>query len=275
MSNVPIWTLNNGYKVPSLGFGVFRIPSGDEGVAIVKEALSTGYRLLDTASMYENEEEVGRGMKESGLPREEIILTTKMWNDEQGYDETLAAFDRSLKRLGTDYIDLYLVHWAVPGKYIETYKALEKLYREGKVRAIGVCNFQIHHLEDILRECEVVPVVNQVELHPLMNQKELRDYCKGKGIQIEAWGPLMRGIHTLDQEPFLSLGKKYGKSPAQVILRWHHQNGVLVIPKSVTPSRIRDNISIFDFELAEEDMKAIDGFNKDMRLSAHPDHVKA
>ena len=275
MSNVPIWTLNNGFRVPSLGFGVFKIPSGDEGVEIVKEALSTGYRLLDTATMYENEEEVGRAMKESGIPREEIILTTKMWNDEQGFDETLAAFEKSLKRLGTDYIDLYLIHWAVPGKYVQTYKALEKLYREGKVRAIGVCNFQIHHLEDILRECEVVPAVNQVELHPLMNQKELRDYCKGKGIQIEAWGPLMRGIHTLDQEPFVSIGKEHGKSPAQVILRWHHQNGVLVIPKSVTPSRIRDNISIFDFELTDEDMKAIDGFNKDMRLSSHPDHVKS
>lgn len=272
MSNVPIWKLNNGLEIPSLGFGVFKVDPGDAVVDAVKEALATGYRLIDTATAYRNEEGVGQAIKESGVPREEIFLTTKVWNTHQGFDSTLAACERSLKRLQTDYLDLYLIHWAVPGKYVETYKALEKLYKEGKVKAIGVCNFQIHHLEDILRECEVVPAVNQIELHPLMNQKELRDYCKDKGIQVEAWGPIMQGKVDLEQEPFTSIAKKYGKSPAQVILRWHHQNDVLIIPKSITPSRIRENFELFDFELTAEEMKQIDDFNQNKRLGADPDN---
>lgn len=271
MTNVPIWKLNNGVEIPSVGFGVFKVKDGDEVYEAVLEALKTGYRLIDTAAIYGNEEGVGKALKDSGIPREEIFLTTKLWNTDQGYNNAFTAFETSLIKLDTDYVDLYLVHWPGKDKYVESYKALEKLYKDKRVRAIGVCNFHIHHLEKLLAETEVVPVMNQIELHPLMNQKEIRDYCKEKGIQVEAWGPLMQGKADLDAPVFVELGEKYGKSPAQVILRWHFQNDVLAIPKSVTPSRIRENIDIFDFVLSDEDMEKINAHNQDKRLSSNPD----
>jgi diketogulonate reductase-like aldo/keto reductase len=271
MTNVPIWKLNNGVEIPSLGFGVFKVQEGDEVFKAVLEALEAGYRLIDTAAVYGNEEGVGRAIKASGLKREEIFLTTKLWNTEQGYDKAFEAFETSLRKLDTDYVDLYLIHWPGKDKYVESYKALEKLYADKRVRAIGVCNFHVHHLEKLLAETSIVPAMNQIELHPLMNQKEIRDYCREKGIQVEAWGPLMQGKGDLSDPLFLELGKKYKKSPAQIILRWHHQNGVLAIPKSITPSRIRENLDIFDFELTGEDMEKIDGLNRNKRLSADPD----
>lgn len=271
MKNIPIWKLNNGIEIPSIGFGVFKVKEGDEVYEAVLEALKTGYRLIDTAAIYGNEEGVGRAIKESGIKREDIFLTTKLWNTDQGYESVFTAFETSLKKLDTDYVDLYLIHWPGKDKFVESYKALEKLYKDKRVKAIGVCNFHIHHLEELMASTEIVPAMNQIELHPLMNQKEIRDFCKEKGIQVEAWGPLMQGKGDLEAPVFVELGKKYSKSPAQIILRWHHQNGVLAIPKSVTPSRIRENIDIFDFELSAEDMKKIDDHNENRRLSADPD----
>ena len=271
MKNIPIWKLNNGIDIPSIGFGVFKVNEGDEVYEAVLEALKTGYRLIDTAAIYGNEEGVGRAIKESGIKREDIFLTTKLWNTDQGYESVFTAFETSLKKLDTDYVDLYLIHWPGKDKFVESYKALEKLYKDKRVKAIGVCNFHIHHLEELMASTEIVPAMNQIELHPLMNQKEIRDFCKEKGIQVEAWGPLMQGKGDLEAPVFVELGKKYSKSPAQIILRWHHQNGVLAIPKSVTPSRIRENIDIFDFVLSTEDMKKIDDHNENRRLSADPD----
>lgn len=271
MTNVPIWKLNNGIEIPSIGFGVFKVKEGDEVFRSVLEALEAGYRLIDTAAIYGNEEGVGRAIKASGIRREEIFLTTKLWNTDQGYDRAFEAFEMSLKKLDTDYVDLYLIHWPGKDKFVESYKALEKLYSDKRVRAIGVCNFHIHHLEELMAETAIVPAMNQIELHPLMNQKEILSFCKEKGIQVEAWGPLMQGKGDLEAEVFIDLGKKYKKSPAQIILRWHHQSGVLAIPKSVTPSRIRENLDIFDFELSAEDMDKIDAHNENRRLSADPD----
>lgn len=271
MKNVPLWTLNNGVEIPATGYGVFKVKEGDEVFRSVLEALEAGYRLIDTAAIYGNEEGVGRAIKASGLKREEIFLTTKLWNTDQGYDKAFEAFETSLKKLDTDYVDLYLVHWPGKDKYVESYKALEKLYQDKRVRAIGVCNFHIHHLEKLLEETTIVPAMNQIELHPLMNQEEIRTFCKEKGIQVEAWGPLMQGKEDLEAPLLVELSKKYKKSPAQIILRWHVQHGVLAIPKSVTPSRIRENIDLFDFELTSEDMAKIDGMNENKRLSADPD----
>ena len=271
MNTVPMWTLNNGVEIPATGYGVFKVKEGDEVFRSVLEALEAGYRLIDTAAIYGNEEGVGRAIKASGLKREEIFLTTKLWNTDQGYDKAFEAFETSLKKLDTDYVDLYLVHWPGKDKYVESYKALEKLYQDKRVRAIGVCNFHIHHLEKLLEETTIVPAMNQIELHPLMNQEEIRTFCKEKGIQVEAWGPLMQGKADLEAPLLVELSKKYKKSPAQIILRWHVQHGVLAIPKSVTPSRIRENIDLFDFELTSEDMAKIDGMNENKRLSADPD----
>lgn len=271
MTTFPIWKLNNGVDIPSVGYGVFKVKEGDEVYASVLEALKAGYRLIDTAAIYGNEEGVGRALKDSGIPREEIFLTTKLWNTDQGYDKALKAFEVSLEKLGTDYVDLYLVHWPGKDKYVESYQALENLFQEKRVRAIGVCNFHIHHLEKLLAETKIIPAINQIELHPLMNQKAIRDFCRERGIQVEAWGPLMQGKEDLAAPVIVELSEKYAKSPAQIILRWHFQNGVIAIPKSVTPSRIKENISLFDFVLSEEDMAKIDAMNIDKRLSSNPD----
>lgn len=262
--------LNNGVDMPQFGLGVWRVKEGSQVVDSVKAAIAAGYRSIDTAAAYGNEEGVGQAIRESGVPREELFITTKVWNSEQGYESTLAAFEDSRRKLGLDYLDLYLIHWPVKGKYKDTWRALEKLYADGNVRAIGVSNFHPHHLDDLLADAKVVPAVDQVELHPLLNQAELRRYCEGKGIRVEAWSPLMQG--NLDHPVLTELSVKYGKSPAQVILRWHLQRGIIVIPKSVTESRIQENARLFDFELSETDMARIDGINENRRFGSDPDN---
>jgi len=263
-------TLNNGVKLPWLGLGVWRVKEGDEVISSVKHAIQSGYRSIDTAAVYGNEEGVGQAIKESGVAREELFITTKVWNSDQGYESTLQAFETSRKKLGLEYIDLYLIHWPVKGKYVETWKALEKLYKDGLVRAIGVSNHQIHHLQDIMEASEIVPAVNQVEFHPLLTQKELLGFCKDKGIQLEAWSPLMQG--NLDVPLLAELADKYQKTPAQIVLRWDLQNGVVTIPKSITPHRIEENSKIFDFTLSAEDMEKIDSLNQNKRFGSDPDN---
>ncbi|WP_046214239.1 aldo/keto reductase [Paenibacillus wulumuqiensis] len=263
--------LSNGVEMPWFGLGVYKVENGDEVVSSVKWAIEAGYRSIDTAALYQNEDGVGQAIRESGVPREELFVTTKVWNSDQGYDSTLQAFEQSLSKLGLEYVDLYLVHWPVKGKYKDTWRALEKLHDDGKVRAIGVSNFQIHHLEDLLADAKVRPVVNQVELHPLLSQVELRNYCKEQGIQIEAWAPLAQG-RLLDNEVLQGIGEKYGKSIAQVLLRWDLQSGIVTIPKSIKQDRIVQNADIFDFELSPEDMKQIDDLNQNQRFGADPDN---
>ncbi|MEK3877571.1 aldo/keto reductase [Paenibacillus sp. FSL M7-0420] len=262
--------LANGVEMPWFGLGVFKVQEGQEVIDSVKAAIKAGYRSIDTASVYGNEEGVGQAIRESGVAREELFITTKVWNTEQGYDSTLAAFDQSLSKLGLDYADLYLVHWPIRAKYKDTWRALEKLYADGKVRAIGVSNFQIDHLEDLLADATVKPMVNQVELHPLLNQQELREYCKAQGIQIEAWAPLAQG-HLLDNEVLADIAARHHKTLPQVILRWDLQNGIVTIPKSVKAERIIANADIFDFELSEEEISRINGLNRDQRFGSHPD----
>lgn len=263
-------TLNNGVKMPIMGLGVFKVEDGNVVTEAVKAAIQNGYRSIDTASFYDNEAGVGKGIKESGVPREDLFITTKVWNSDHGYENTLKAFDISLEKLGLEYLDLYLVHWPVRGKYVETWKALEKLYHEGKVKAIGVSNFNIHHLEDILREGEVKPVINQVEYHPHLTQVELREFCEREGIQLEAWSPLKKG-ELLGDPVIQRLAEKHQKTPAQIILRWDIQNNVLTIPKSIKEHRIIENADIFDFSLKEEDMQEINGLNINSRSGADPE----
>lgn len=262
--------LSNGVRMPWLGLGVYKAEEGLEVEHAVEEALAAGYRSIDTAAFYGNEAGVGKAVRNSGVAREELFVTTKVWNSQQGYESTLAAFEESRKNLGLEYIDLYLIHWPVRNKYKDTWRALEKLYREGHVRAIGVSNFHVHHLEDLLSACEIKPTVNQVELHPLLSQKELMMFCREQNIQMEAWSPLMRG--SLDHSLLVELGEKHGKSPAQIVLRWDLQNGIVVIPKSVRAERIRENADIFDFELSAEEMTRIDGMNENRRFGPDPDH---
>jgi diketogulonate reductase-like aldo/keto reductase len=257
--------------MPWIGFGVFKVKDGDEVVNAVRTAIEAGYRSIDTAKVYNNEAGVAQGIREAGVAREDLFITTKVWNSDQGYESTLAAFEDSMKRLELDYLDLYLIHWPVKGKYKDTWRALEKLYKEGRVRAIGVSNFQIHHLEDLLMDATVIPAVNQVELHPLLTQTELREYCKKHEIQIEAWSPLGQG-HLMEHPLLQDIAAKYGKSPAQVILRWDLQNGIVTIPKSVTPERIRANTELYDFELTAEDIEQINSLNENKRFGADPDN---
>ena len=265
-------TLHNGVKIPQLGFGVFKVENGSQTVQSVKKALEVGYRSIDTAAIYQNEEGVGQAIRESGIPREDIFVTSKVWNTDQGYESTLAAFDASLKRLGLDYLDLYLIHWPGKDKYVDTWRALETLYKEGKVRAIGVSNFHIHHLENLLKSSEVKPVINQIELHPRLTQVEIREFCQKHDIQVEAWSPLGRGV-LLDNPTIGEIAKKHGKTSAQVIIRWHLQHGIVVIPKSVTPARIEENAQVFDFELSVEEMKEIDGLHANERVGSNPDEL--
>jgi diketogulonate reductase-like aldo/keto reductase len=268
-----IVTLNNGVKMPQLGFGVWQVEDGEQVKEAVQKAIEVGYRSIDTAAIYKNEAGVGAAIRAAGIPREELFITTKVWNSDQGYEETLKAFDESLAKLDLDYIDLYLVHWPTPAqdKYVDTYRALETLYKDGRVRAIGVCNFHIHHLERLMAECEVKPVVNQVECHPFLSQEELRAFCAQHDIFVEAWSPLMQGGDVLNHEIIATLGTKYGKTPAQVIIRWHLQNTVIVIPKSVTPSRIEENFDVFNFELTTEDMEMINKLNLNKRKGPDPE----
>jgi diketogulonate reductase-like aldo/keto reductase len=236
----------------------------------VKSAVETGYRSIDTAAAYGNEAGVGQAIEKCGVSRDQLFITTKVWNADQGYDTTLAAFEASMQKLGLDVLDLYLIHWPVAGKFKDTWRALEKLYRDGKVRAIGVCNFQIHHLEELMADSEIAPMVNQVEFHPLLTQKPLLSFCQQHNIQLEAWSPLMQG--EVNKPLIEELGRKYGKSPAQIILRWDLQHGVVTIPKSVRPQRIEENAAIFDFELSEEDMSKLDGLNENRRYGPDPDN---
>ncbi len=268
-------TLHNGVEMPWFGLGVFKVEEGPELVNAVKVAIKHGYRSIDTAAIYENEEGVGQGiregLKEAGISREDLFVTSKVWNADLGYESTIAAYEKSLQKLGLEYLDLYLIHWPVEGKYKEAWRALETLYKEGKVKAIGVSNFQIHHLKDLMEDAEVKPMVNQVECHPRLTQKEVQAFCKEQGIQLEAWSPLMQG-ELLDNEVLQAIATKHGKSVAQVILRWDLQNGIVTIPKSTKEHRIVENSTVFDFELTAEEMNQIDGLNQNHRVGPDPDN---
>ncbi|MEV6232944.1 aldo/keto reductase [Saccharopolyspora shandongensis] len=272
MTQVPNITLNTGAHMPQLGYGVFQVPA-DQVVEPVLAALRAGYRSIDTAAVYGNEEGVGKAIADSGLKREELFVTTKLWNDSQGYDSALKAFDESLTKLGLDHVDLYLIHWPVASKdkYVETWKALQQLHADGRAKAIGVSNFQVPHLRRLLDETDVVPAVNQIELHPNLPQAELRAFHAEHGIATEAWSPLGQGKGLLDDVALASLAEKYGKSPAQVVLRWQIQLGNIAIPKSVTPSRIKENLEVFDFELADDDVAAITALKTGVRVGPDPD----
>ena len=268
-------TLHNGVEMPSLGLGVFRVDDGQELIEAVKNAIKHGYRSIDTAAIYGNEVGVGqgiqKGIEEGGITREDLFITSKVWNSELGYEETIAAYEESMAKLGLDYLDLYLIHWPVEGKYKEAWKALESLYREGRVRAIGVSNFHIHHLEELMKDAEIIPMINQVEYHPRLTQTELQIFCKEHNIQIEAWSPLMAG-ELIDNEELQEIASKYGKSVAQIILRWDLQNDVITIPKSTKEHRIVENANVFDFELTKEDMNRINHMNKNHRVGPDPDN---
>lgn len=263
--------LNNGTTIPQLGLGVYKVPA-EEVYETVKNALELGYRHIDTASFYGNEEGVGEAIRDSGIPRGELFVTTKVWNDEHGFGRALRAFDASLNRLGMDYVDLYMIHWPVPDQFPETWKALEKLHENGQARAIGVSNFLAHHLETLKATQHIQPAVNQIELHPKLQQKETTDYCKQNGIVMEAWSPLARA-HYLDDPLLIRLGEKHGKTPAQIMIRWHVQHDFVVIPKSTNKERQRLNWNVFDFTLDEQDMNQLDQLDEGMRVGSHPDQV--
>ncbi|MFF3025254.1 aldo/keto reductase [Gottfriedia sp. NPDC057948] len=267
--------LNNGLEMPVIGLGVFQVEDGQVVIDSVKAAIRNGYRSIDTAAIYQNEEGVGQGIREAleenGLKREDLFITSKVWNADLGYQSTIDAFELSLKKLGLDYLDLYLIHWPVEGKYVESWKALETLYKNGKVKAIGMSNFQIHHLKEVMANAEIMPMINQVELHPMLSQVELREFLKANSIQVEAWAPLMQG-QLFENETLLQIANKHNKSIAQVVLRWHLQNGVVIIPKSIKEHRIQENANIFDFELTEEDMNQINSLNQNHRVGPDPDN---
>ena len=270
MTTIPNFTLHDGVEIPQLGFGVFQVPPEDTQ-AVVEEALAAGYRHVDTAAAYRNEKGVGAGIAASGVPREEVFVTTKLWNSQQGHDSALAAFDASLGRLGFEYADLYLIHWPVPteDRFVETWRAFERIRDEGRVRTIGVSNFRAEDLERLERETETRPTVNQIELHPRHQQAELRAWHAGHGIATEAWSPLAQG--AMLREPLIvAIAERHGKTPAQAILRWHLQLGNVVIPKSATPRRIRENLDVFDFELSEEEMEAIGRLDAGERIGPDP-----
>ncbi len=262
--------LANGIEMPRLGLGVWRVED-QAATDSVRWALATGYRLIDTAAIYKNETGVGEGIRQAGLAREDLFVTTKLWNSDQGYESTHQAFDASLKRLGLDYVDLYLIHWPVEGKFADSWKAMEEIYASGRAKAIGVSNFHQHHLEELMQTAKVKPMVDQIELHPTLTQEPLRNYLASEGIAVEAWSPLGQGT-ILKNETLVAIGKKYQKSAAQVIIRWHLQSDIIVIPKSVHEERIKENFDVFDFELTAEEMKQIDSLNIDERLGADPDH---
>jgi diketogulonate reductase-like aldo/keto reductase len=271
VSKVPDITLNNGVTMPQLGFGVWQVPD-DEAATAVGTALEAGYRSIDTAALYRNERGTGRAIAASGIAREELFVTTKLWNTDQGHENALRAFDASLEKLGLDYVDLYLIHWPTParGLYPETWRALEKIHADGRARAIGVSNFPVAQLQHLLDEGGVVPVINQIELHPNLAQGELRAFHAAHGIVTEAWSPLGQGRGLLNEPALAAVAAKHGRTPAQVVLRWHLQLGNVVIPKSVTPSRIRENIDVFGFELDGEDLAAIDALDNGGRLGPDP-----
>ncbi|MBT2530293.1 MULTISPECIES: aldo/keto reductase [Streptomyces] len=271
MSKAPSLTLNNGVEMPQLGFGVWQVPD-DEAEKAVGTAIQAGYRSIDTAAIYENETGTGKAIAASGVARDELFVTTKLWNSEQGFDSTLRAFDDSLAKLGLDYVDLYLIHWPLPSKdaYVDTYKAFEKIYADGRARAIGVSNFLPEHLERLIGETSVVPAVNQIELHPQLQQEASRAFHAQHGIATEAWSPLGQGKGLLEVPTVVAVARKHGKTPAQAVLRWHLQTGNVVIPKSVTPSRIEENLDVFDFELDADDLAAFAALDEGKRLGPDP-----
>jgi 2,5-diketo-D-gluconate reductase A len=270
VASIPTVALSDGVEIPQLGFGVFQVPPEDTQEA-VEEALADGYRHIDTAAAYRNEAGVGAALAAVGLPRDEVFVTTKLWNSEQGHDSTLAAFDQSLERLGLDHVDLYLIHWPMPteDRYLDTWRAFERVQDEGRARSIGVSNFRIEDLERLRIEAERLPTVNQIELHPQLQQVALRDWHAEHGVATEAWSPLAQGA-LLDDETIETVAAHHQRTPAQTILRWHLQLGNVVIPKSVTPERIRENIDIFDFELSEDDMAAIARLDSIERIGPDP-----
>jgi len=271
MPSVPSLTFNNGVSIPQLGFGVFLVPP-PETAAAVSTALDAGYRHIDTAQGYQNEQGVGEAIARSGIPRGEIFVTTKLVNGQHGYDRTMAAFEASTERLGIDVLDLFLIHWPLPmfDQYVDTWRAFEQLLADGRVSAIGVSNFEIAHLERLANETDITPAINQVELHPDFSQADLRAYHEAHGILTEAWGPLGQNRGLLDDEGVIAVAEKNERTPAQVVVRWHIQVGNVVIPKSVTPERIRENIDVFDFELDDADMKTFAGLDVGRRLGPHP-----
>ena len=272
MTQIPSMQLNDGHKMPQLGLGLYKATEDFEIARAIDVALSNGYRLIDTASAYKNEDGVGTALKASGIARDSIFVTTKIWNNAQRLGDIEGAFNRSLERLQLDYIDLYLIHWPVPGCYIDTWHHLESIYHRGAARSIGVSNFDIVHLEELFQNSGIVPAVNQIEFHPLWNQYELLSYCQAKGIVVQAYAPLARGAY-LDNEALIEIGHKYGKSSAQVGLHWLIQKGVSVIPKSTTSDRIISNADIFDFNLTEDEMLIIDGLDEKFRSASIPEDM--
>lgn len=263
--------LINEVKMPAIGIGTYKTGSDEETAHAVKFAIEAGYRHIDAAAFYGNEIGVGKGIKESGVKREDIFLVTKLWNDDHGYDKTMEAFNKSLERLQVEYLDLYLIHW--PTKLnSETWRAFEELYESGKVRAIGVCNFKEGHLEELKESAKIMPMVNQVEVHPFNTRKKLREYCKVNNIQMVAWSPISRG-RVLTNELLIKLSEKYSKTITQLVLKWHIQNGVVPIPKSSNEGRIKENFEVFDFEIAKEDMELIASLNEDKSVTAGPDNT--
>ena len=271
MPTIPTLAMNDGRQIPQLGLGVFLVP-GDKAGTSISAALAAGYRSIDTAAIYKNEAEVGRAIRESGIPRGELFITTKLWNDSHAYDKALKACDESLRKLGLDYVDLYLIHWPVParGEYVEAWKALIRLKELGKAKSIGVSNFHIPHLQRVMDETSVVPSVNQIELHPRLQQRPLREFNARHGILTESWSPLARAA-LLDDPVVAKVAQKHRRTPAQVILRWHIENGFVVIPKSVTPSRIRENAAVFDFSLEPADRAALETLENGQRVGPDPD----
>ncbi len=265
-------TLHNGVEMPRFGLGVYKMTDKEAAVEAMLTALNAGYTAIDTASIYDNEHEVGEAIRATDKKREDIFVTSKVWNTDQGYDNTLRAFEASLKRLGLDYLDLYLTHWAMPDTYEETYRAIQRLYDEKLVRSIGVSNHQQHHLEKLMAKANTKPMVNQIELHPQLTQEPLRQFCADNDIAVTSWSPLARG-RLLDDPVIAKIGENYGKSIAQVIIRWHLQHDLIVIPKSVKPERILENADVFNFTLTAEEMKMIDGLNQDWRSGTHPDEI--
>ncbi|WP_229072870.1 aldo/keto reductase [Actinoplanes sp. DH11] len=272
MADTPVITLNNGVTMPQIGFGVYQIPEAETAQAVTT-AIEAGYRSIDTAAVYGNEAGVGAALRDAGIPRDELFVTTKLWNSDQGYDETLRAFDASLARLGLDQLDLYLIHWPTPkhGKYLDTWRALETLLEQKRVRAIGVSNFLPEHLRAVAGLGGTVPAVNQIEVHPALQQREAQATNAELGVVTEAWSPLAQAA-VLSDPRVTAIADAHDRTPAQVVLRWHVQQGRVVIPKSVTPSRIRENLAIFDFELTAGELAAIDGLESDGRTGPHPDH---